>query len=97
MGAPSLSSRLRRHSLLGVVAAVLLAFGLSGTPAQAVRAYTNPVFKQPKAPLEQGKNIRLLRKPQYLQKRGKSTEITRGGVAKQFKRKGWSYGTLSRR
>lgn len=83
----------RRRSLWGVLLAVALILGWSGAPAHAVKGYTLPKGKPSKAPLEQGRNINLLRKPQHLQKRGPATYAPH----KQFKRKGHSYGTLSKR
>lgn len=94
MSSPIPSPLRFRTSLFGVLAAALLIWGSGANSAHAVRPFTYPVYKQPKAPLEQGSDIKKLRKVQYLQKRGPSNELSRGGVKDYYRKHGWSWGTL---
>jgi hypothetical protein len=97
MGSLSQSSPTLRRSLLGVLATGVLALCFGGASAHAVKPYTNQVYKQPKAPLKEGKNIKLLQKKEHRLPLAKSNALTRSGSAPQFKRSQWAWGILNRR
>jgi hypothetical protein len=79
------------------LAAALLALAMAATPVFAVKPYHYQGYKQPKAPLKEGKGMHLTKKPLTRLKQGPSHAISRGGVAPQYHRPHWSWGTLSNR
>lgn len=97
MRTSTLASRSTVKSLLRAVVMACFAVALLAIPAQAVRPYTYPVFKQPKAPLQDGKSISGYKLPPHRLKVPRSNAITRNGSVPEYKRKQWSYGSLGRR
>ena len=75
------------------LAVLVLALALLAVPAFAVRPYTDPVFRQPKARLKQGYSMGLDAKHSYRFPQGKNLGISHGGVAPQFHRNRFAYGT----
>jgi len=88
------------HRFFGMIsrgAIVLLALALLSVPAFAVKRYTDPVFRQPKARLQHGMSMGLDAKHGFRFKQGKNLGISHGGVAPQFHKSTYTYSLARRR
>ncbi len=75
----------------------ILALGLLAAPAHAVKPYSQPRYKQAKAPLKGETTIDKQNRLTHRMKHPRSMALTRNGSAKEFQRKQWSCGSLGKR